>query len=57
MMIKEVTEVIETLKAEIAEMQVQVKRVGEDREKEKQVPVGPPPHQGSKSTRTMQPRG
>merc|ERR1719401_2104293 len=32
--IKELTEAIETLKAEIADMQVQLKRAGEDREKE-----------------------
>jgi len=32
--IKELTEAIDTLKAEIAEMQVQLKRAGEDREKE-----------------------
>merc|ERR1719492_363829 len=32
--IKELSEAIETLKAEIAEMQVQLKRAGEDREKE-----------------------
>merc|ERR1719220_2177291 len=32
--IKELTEAIETLKAEIAEMQVQLKRAGEDREKQ-----------------------
>merc|ERR1719192_2018334 len=34
MTIKELTEAIEKLKAEIAEMQVQMKRAGEDREKE-----------------------
>jgi len=34
MTIKELTEAIETLKAEIAEMQVQLKRAGEDREKQ-----------------------
>merc|ERR1712190_12012 len=34
MSIKALTEAIETLKAEIAEMQVQLKRAGEDREKE-----------------------
>merc|ERR1719321_1951078 len=34
MTIKQLTEAIETLKAEIAEMQVQLKRAGEDREKE-----------------------
>jgi len=34
MTIKTLTEAIETLKAEIAEMQVQLKRAGEDREKE-----------------------
>merc|ERR1719356_1788180 len=34
--IKELTEAIETLKAEIADMQVQLKRAGEDREKENQ---------------------
>merc|ERR1712176_821197 len=32
--IKALTEAIETLKAEIAEMQVQLKRAGEDREKQ-----------------------
>merc|ERR1719343_1026784 len=32
--IKELTEAIEALKAEIAEMQIQLKRAGEDREKE-----------------------
>merc|ERR1719297_508431 len=32
--IKDLTEAIETLKAEIAEMQVQLKRAGEDREKQ-----------------------
>merc|ERR1711990_1268483 len=32
--IKQLTEAIDTLKAEIAEMQVQLKRAGEDREKE-----------------------
>merc|ERR1712232_1508401 len=32
--IKELTEAIDKLKAEIAEMQVQLKRAGEDREKE-----------------------
>jgi len=34
MTIKQLTEAIETLKAEIAEMQVQLKRAGEDREKQ-----------------------
>merc|ERR1711972_334208 len=34
MTIKALTEAIDTLKAEIAEMQVQLKRAGEDREKE-----------------------
>merc|ERR1719296_222052 len=34
MHIKELTEAIDTLKAEIAEMQVQLKRAGEDREKQ-----------------------
>merc|ERR1719401_1971723 len=34
MTIKELTEAIEALKAEIAEMQVQLKRAGEDREKQ-----------------------
>merc|ERR1712061_289974 len=34
MTIKELTEAIETLKAEIADMQVQLRRAGEDREKE-----------------------
>merc|ERR1711966_300601 len=34
MTIKQLTEAIDTLKAEIAEMQVQLKRAGEDREKE-----------------------
>jgi len=34
MNIKELTEAIETLKAEISEMQVQLKRAGEDREKQ-----------------------
>merc|ERR1719235_2025575 len=34
MTIDELTKAIETLKAEIAEMQVQMKRAGEDREKE-----------------------
>merc|ERR1719198_629158 len=34
MQIKTLTEAIDTLKAEIAEMQVQLKRAGEDREKE-----------------------
>merc|ERR1719215_1056203 len=34
MTIKALTEAIETLKAEIAEMQVQLKRAGEDREKQ-----------------------
>merc|ERR1719355_75158 len=33
--IKQLTEAIDTLKSEIAEMQVQLKRAGEDREKEK----------------------
>merc|ERR1719218_394007 len=33
--IKQLTEAIDKLKAEIAEMQVQLKRAGEDREKEK----------------------
>merc|ERR1719181_1352245 len=32
--IKQLTEAIDTLKAEVAEMQVQLKRAGEDREKE-----------------------
>merc|ERR1719371_119958 len=32
--IKQLTEAIDTLKAEVAEMQVQMKRAGEDREKE-----------------------
>ena len=34
MTIKALTEAIDTLKSEIAEMQVQLKRAGEDREKE-----------------------
>ena len=34
MTIKQLTEAIDTLKSEIAEMQVQMKRAGEDREKE-----------------------
>merc|ERR1719440_476102 len=34
MTIKQLTQAIDTLKAEIAEMQVQLKRAGEDREKE-----------------------
>eukprot|EP00971_Amphidinium_carterae_P256846 5099307-Amphidinium_carterae.1 len=34
MTIKQLTEAIDTLKAEVAEMQVQLKRAGEDREKE-----------------------
>merc|ERR1712137_1139337 len=34
MTIKQLTEAIDALKAEIAEMQVQLKRAGEDREKE-----------------------
>jgi len=37
MTIEELTKIIETLKAEIAEMQVQLKRAGEDREKENKV--------------------
>ena len=32
--IKQLTEAIDTLKSEVAEMQVQLKRAGEDREKE-----------------------
>merc|ERR1719343_716006 len=35
--IEDLTKIIETLKAEIAEMQVQLKRAGEDREKENKV--------------------
>ena len=34
MTIKQLTEAIDTLKSEVAEMQVQMKRAGEDREKE-----------------------
>merc|ERR1712048_49189 len=38
MTIKALTEAIDTLKAEIAEMQVQLKRAGEDREKQVSAP-------------------
>ena len=34
MTIKQLTEAVDTLKSEVAEMQVQMKRAGEDREKE-----------------------
>ena len=46
MTIKQLTDAIDQLKAEVAEMQVQMKRAGEDREKENkefQMTVFPPP--------------